>query len=499
MPPAIQSPQPGTFTLQVNTQAVVLDVVVTDAQGKPVTNLPRDAFQIFEDKAPQTIRSFEAPEARHDAGPEALATPVTSTRQLDRAAPMAPVLILVLDEINTSFEDANFARYSLKKYLNTMGGTLPEPVMLIAVDMDHFTMLHDYTTSSQEILLTVEHHVSIYPFRQKTGGWQTEQFNRSVASVLEIAQATAGHPGHKGLIWVGRGFPAFDPANLSPAMDEALDRTLQTCTNALRDARIVMYTLDPAGVPSAAPTQDPNGFQENDPFSGQVDFNALARATGGEAFYGRNDVDKLISISARDTASFYTLSYDPERPAADTKTFHNIRVVMRDPNLHAATREGYYNRPPASPVSLNAASKLPDPLVYDLTLAAQTTLVYDAVPLTVTRAAPEADEFTLTLNAATIPWQPGGPNRLVGNIALIVDSFDRKGKQLSQLAEKKVVHTNANPVTGGPVAATIVIPTRIATRSPAARLRFIVRLDNGKLGADNLFLTDEKTLADLHP
>jgi hypothetical protein len=41
------------------------------------------------------------------------------------------------------------------------------------------------------------------------------------------------------------------------------------------------------------------------------------------------------------------------------------------------------------------------------------------------------------------------------------------------------------------------VPLTISTASPAARLRFVVRSNaNGKIGAENVFLVDRKTLSD---
>src|SRR5580704_17421467 len=95
------SAQPGDYVLKVGTQLVDLDVVVTDKQGNVVDNLNKNDFKITEDKQPQTILNFDRPLAH--ALPGNLS--IDSTQQLDRAAPEAPVSIIVLDEINTRFED----------------------------------------------------------------------------------------------------------------------------------------------------------------------------------------------------------------------------------------------------------------------------------------------------------------------------------------------------------------------------------------------------------
>lgn len=484
-------PPAGTYTLQVNAQAVVLDVVVTDKKGKPVTNLGKDDFQIYEDKVPQTVRSFDAPVTH----PEPANIAVNSTMELDKLEPTASVTILVLDEINTRFEDELFARYSLKKFLDAQGETLTQPTLLVAVDLQRFTMLHDYTTSRKDLLAALEHHLVAYPWRQG-GGWKTEQFNAAVASIMEIAEATAGHPGHKSMIWIGRGFPSFDPESLSPEADAALQTTIETCTNGLRDSRVVLYTLDSAGVSTAPVAQDDDGFYTDDPFGGQIDFNAMALATGGESFFGRNDVDRLIAASALDGASFYTLSFTPTLPITDAKIFHNLRVVMRNPDLRAATREGYYSQPAKPAPARSADGKLSDRQVFDLMVAGQSTMVYDAVPLTVLRMTGTTGDFKVSLSSADVTWQTDGANKLSANVTLLVESFDKKGKLLDRQGESTTVEVPRDPDAATPGTPWVTLLAKIPTKPPAARIRFVVRLDDsGKLGSSNFLLVDPATLS----
>jgi hypothetical protein len=42
-------------TLQINSRSVLVDVIVTDKSGKPVTGLTRDAFTVSEQGKPQAI------------------------------------------------------------------------------------------------------------------------------------------------------------------------------------------------------------------------------------------------------------------------------------------------------------------------------------------------------------------------------------------------------------------------------------------------------------
>jgi hypothetical protein len=60
-----QNPQtpPNTPTFRLNSTLVFLDVTVLDKKGHPVVSgLTKDDFSITEDKRPQRIFSFEAPQ-----------------------------------------------------------------------------------------------------------------------------------------------------------------------------------------------------------------------------------------------------------------------------------------------------------------------------------------------------------------------------------------------------------------------------------------------------
>lgn len=487
--PVPQSSQsaPG-YTLKVQSQIVVLDVVVTDKKGANVHHLTADDFTVLEDKAPQKIKSFE----EFEPPAPAAVIPVDSTEELDKLEPQAPVTILVLDELTTQFADIAFTRYSLKKYLNAQGEVLQQPTMLVSANFKNIAVLHDYTTSRKEILDAIDHHLESIDsiVRPQNSSWGTEEMNGAFQALIGVAEATAGHPGHKNMIWVGRGFPTIDPSTLVDEDNEELQHSIASCANLLRDARVTLYSIDPAGLQAAPPVQDMDG-DEPDPFGGQVDFEAMVTATGGRALHGRNDVDAQIDESVRDGENFYTLSYTPTTPSDDPKPFRNIHVVMKDRSLTATTREGYFaHADPVAPVR-DAKGKFTTRVVFDLTAATTSWLVYDGVPLTVTRDAKAPDTFTLHMKGGSFQVQgdvaPGKPN---AELTVVLESFDRKGKLLNRNTHLVSLHVSAEdePVN---------LLEKIPTQAPAARVRLVVR-DNasGKIGAENVFLIDRKQIDD---
>jgi hypothetical protein len=259
---------------------------------------------------------------------------------------------------------------------------------------------------------------------------------------------------------------------------------------------VTLYAIDPEGISALAPPRNAYDHWVDDPFGGQVDFDEMAVATGGKVLHGRNDVDHMIDESVRDGENFYTLSYRPTEKSNDPKEFRKIRVVMKDPELKASTREGYFvGEPPVPPVK-DAKGKYNARMVFDMSVASGSLLVYDGVPLTVTRDGATPDDFKLHLRAGDLPLEVDSSEKPSAVLTVLVASFDRKGKMLDHRATSFTVRMRA-ATAGGVDTRPVVIPMNIPTKAPVARVRFVVRADaSGKVGAENFFLVDPKTIAD---
>ena len=249
-PGAPQANPDGTYTIRRNVRIVVLDVVVTDSKNQIVTDLKKEDFHVTEAKDPQTVEYFEQTSSHAQVPQDAT---IESTSDLDRVAPRAPVNIVLLDEFNTRFEDMAFARYSLKKYLEKQPDKLSVPTMLVAVTLQNFTVLRDYTQNKQEIIKALDHHFVAYPWQAHQFAWVAERYGTAFLTLRRVAEAVMGHPGHKNMIWIGRGFPAL---NLQTQLDSEarINSEVQNCVDILRDARVTLYTVDPRACRSTTPT-----------------------------------------------------------------------------------------------------------------------------------------------------------------------------------------------------------------------------------------------------
>lgn len=239
-------------TLKVTTRIVVLDVVVTDKKGNLVhRDLTRDDFTVFEDKQPQTIRSFEPP-SEHRMPPSDSAI-VNSAADLKKIGD-APVTILVLDELNSRFEDMSYSRQMTIKYLQSQPAILKEPTVLMIAMNSTFQQVHDYTQNRDELIQTVKKHMPEYPWRMvnsgKTGPGAVERMAQVMAALQQIGQASAGTPGRKNLIWVGNGFPSANLVGLEQQQADLIEAAMKRCTARLLAARITMYSINPTAAGS---------------------------------------------------------------------------------------------------------------------------------------------------------------------------------------------------------------------------------------------------------
>jgi VWFA-related protein len=484
-PPASSAATPG-YTLHVVSRLVVLDMVVVDKKGNVVKDLGPDDIKVEEEGQPQTILHFE--KAGAFTPPTALS--IESTADLDRLAPRAPVNIILLDEFNTRFEDMAFARYSLKKFLEKQPDKLATPTMLIAVDLQHFTVLRDYTQNKDELIKALNHHFVAYPWQTHQYSWIGERYATAFITLRRVAQAVTGHPGHKNMVWIGRGFPAFNFANASIDSSNRVESAVQECVNVLRDARVTLYTIDPAGVQVNPGVYGGGPF--GDPFGGNYEFNQLAKATGGRTLYGRNDVDMEIGTAIQDGSSFYTLAYRPANSSPDPRKFRHIKVTLSRPDLSVITRAGYYLE--RGPVRVDAANPSRR-LLSDLAAADSSTMVYDAVRIGVEAIPNDHTQFAIHVDGHNLVWTPAtDTDPRHSEVVLVVSTYDKKDKELSRVA--KMIRANA-PTTvppSGRMLRDMTLQQKIDANPKAVRARFTVRVSaTGRIGTADVLLGPHTT------
>jgi VWFA-related protein len=391
---------PTTFKVRVN--LVLVRVVVRDQQGKIVSNLKKEDFQLYDNRKLQTISSFsvETPETR-TASAVASSAAEGSSSSADAAGGKAVVLPLrfvsmVFDDVHLSMADAVFVRDSATRFfgalaasdrvsLNTTSGQLTQ----------EFTDDHDKFTKA--LLGIVPHSVTNHNFHdcpdvsyyqadlivnksdQQALGVATEEalqcaFNgdtRMMAAAQNLARVAADRmvaqgdnetqyayrhledvvrrlanmPGQRVLVLVS---PGFITTTLQSEASEMVDRATR--------ANIVINTIDARGLYApdvmgdiADPSIDTirtagykGSYRVAAQFAQEDVLAQLADGTGGKFFHNRNDVDEAMREAGAAPAFSYLLGFSPQNLKIDGR-FHTLKVALTSKEKFGIqARHGYF-------------------------------------------------------------------------------------------------------------------------------------------------------------
>ncbi len=484
---AQDSPQSPTTTLHATSRLVLLDVVVTDKSGKPVSNLTQNDFTILEDKAPQPIASFDRPDQHKYSIATTVADPKLGERSDRNVAPA--LTILVIDALNTEFLDTAYAREMVMKYLRTHGPRLPQPTSLMMVTDTQLELVHDYTEDAGVLQDALKHHAAEFPFRHAANHAVLGDMDRledTLSCLEKIAAANMNFAGRKNVIWIGQGFPGLDlstGASITGAGDiQVVDSDLRrrlitavsTTANEMWDARLAIYTIDPRGLQVLGPGA-------MDVPSGMKAFESIAPQTGGKILFNRNDLDVAVSDSVSDGSDYYTMSYYPKNNDWNGK-FRNIKVTLSNLNLVARTRSGYYAE--------RDAPTTDDKIDVDLADAVKNPLPYRGLGMSVSykvlSGTPRMARYTIAVDRHNLGWQPAPKDERRCNIMVVAMSVSRK---------QRIVKNDIKALEGSVKSAKFekqmdkpMLFTFTGELPPdAARLRVVVRDDRtGNIGTADL-------------
>ncbi|WP_353069952.1 VWA domain-containing protein [Tunturibacter empetritectus] len=334
-PSAEQLPAASVPIPEARDANLTLDVVVTDRSGKPRTGLTQSDFVVRDNNQIRKVLSFRA---------------------VDSTAPAEPVkIILLVDEVNTSFTRVAYERDQLKKFLQQSGGQLTHPVSL-AFFSDAGTELQSGSSRDGNALLAEfdQHVTKLRTIRRSAGFYgATERFDLSLKAISLLAATEAKEQGRKMVIWISPGWPILSGPNitLSAKQEQGLFSSIVYLSTMLRQARITLYSIDPLGVADAATTRV-FYYEEflkpiskpQDAQAGNLALQVLARQSGGQALNSSNDITEQITRCVQEADAFYTLTVEP-MPSDRPNQSHVVAVSVEAPGLTARTRNLYYGQP----------------------------------------------------------------------------------------------------------------------------------------------------------
>jgi VWFA-related protein len=319
---------PGVV-IRSTTSLVQVRVVVQDSKGKPVTDLQRQDFQIFDDRKAQPITFFTADRGNSPAVPISLTGP-------DEKPDSGAYSLIVLDWTNTEYPD----RYRAKDHaLHLLQRYQPRQKIALYLNGRNSRLLCDFTSDVSELERVLEAadldfgdldiDTPAGRFDARFGGRTAvkmtaeEEFfflNKRITDTVRtfgiLADRMARLPGRKSLVWLSDAFP------VTPIYYPDLERLF----GRLNRADVAVYGVDARGL--SATTRSYSGTL--------VQF---AERTGGTAFHSRNDLDEGLRLALEDQNISYVLGFQVPNKAAPG--LHEIRVRVNRSRLQLRYRESY--------------------------------------------------------------------------------------------------------------------------------------------------------------
>ena len=383
-PPTPQKPVGGNLVLKSTVNRVILDVVVTDSNGRPVRGLTAKDFSVAEDGRAQEILAFDV-HSLETASDFAKLPPLPANTfvNIPPAPERGPLYVLLLDLVNSENTDEPYAR---KQLLNFISEKPKGTRVAIFVLSDGLHLVQGFTDDEKQLYAVLDTanprpHIPRIFLEQKNFG--KGDVGVMVSVVTNIGRFLDGLPGRKNLLWFAGDFPlTFSPTDDVKSYQDEIKGALDT----LAQAQVALYPVDirgvvtenahgaagstgaggvtsdyhngspPAGsggatvaIGSASADSTPfanvshaGGDQGNSLLMQSYSVqDQLAKITGGRAFHSNNGLKDLLEAVVEDGANYYTVTYSPSN--------HNfngaprvIRVELANRSYQLSYRRSYY-------------------------------------------------------------------------------------------------------------------------------------------------------------
>jgi VWFA-related protein len=375
--------------VRISTNLVQVDAVVTDKNGKIVTDLKPEELQIFEDGRQQKIThfSYNVIEPEKTASPEKKPTPADKTAPPPPSTRLRPedvrrTIALVVDDLGLSWESTNFVRRALKKFVDEQ----MQPGDLVAIIRTSGGMgaLQSFTSDKRQLYAAID-RVKYYlngrggigafaPIEPPTPGERgaeidaaNEELNQfredvyavgTLGAVSYVVRGLRDLPGRKSILLISDGFRIFSRDD--PTRNFRTVQKLQRLIDEAGRASVVIYTMNATGLQTLGfsaeddlserdPQQvmDAMASRRNAAFETQEGLDYLARETGGIPIKNSNDLSGGIRRVLEDQRGYYLIGYRPEAATFDPRTgrrsFHHITLKVKRPGkFNVRMRHGFF-------------------------------------------------------------------------------------------------------------------------------------------------------------
>lgn len=377
-PKASPVPLDDGDVIRINTNVVQVDASVVDKNGKIVTDLKAEDFEITEEGKPVTLRYFSFIPLVEQRTENVEGTKSTTTFKPIKVEDVKRTFVFLVDNplVDIVFANADMfgmstASVSLRTRA-TRAGVEAERLLTWFVDTQmegndiaaivdtelSIGQLSNYT-NDREVLTAAIHlikeksisnekeviritsvngNVDLHPLIQ--------QNLRVIRLLSKVIDQTAKIPGRKVISLVSRGLMYDSRLAGSDIVRKRLDEVIAKANR----ERIVIYTMSPNGLGnaggvsiSARSRQQPGKLSDRGTIQAVQDIDSLqhlASETGGRAIYNTNDVRVGFAQVLEENRGYYLLGFTPEEEQAGRA--HKVKVIVKLPGLKVHARGTAY-------------------------------------------------------------------------------------------------------------------------------------------------------------
>ncbi len=374
---AQQTGSSGTFTLKVQTDIVLTNVVVRDKKtGAVVKDLKASDFTILENGKPQRLASFDYQNVDEAAvlhekntvtGKASIADLLQRNLGVDAGELRDHRLIVMFFDLSSMQpEDVDRAVESAQEYVNKK--MQPADLVALVSMATGLTMDQDFTADKAALLKGL----GKYNGTEGTGFANGNEGGSSGGTADDASSFTADDSEYNALNTdrelyairtIARSLERVDQRKSLLYFSGGLTRqgvenqaSMRAATNAAVRANMAIYSVDTRGLQALPPVGDASkgslrgtaaysggAMQSNldANFGSQEVLGTLATDTGGKAFFDSNDFAPVFQQVQHDTEAYYILGFRSTNAARDG-SYRHLTVKLNRSDVKLDYRPGYY-------------------------------------------------------------------------------------------------------------------------------------------------------------
>ena len=373
----VTSTPQGGFTLKVNNDLVLTNVVARDAKtGELVKGLTKSDFTVFENGKQQSIDTFDFESVDmatplNEATVSGLAAGPTINAGSKAVVVAKPadlrnhrLIVMFFDLTSMQPEDLNRSVDAAQAFLKSK----MQPADLVALVSlgDTLNVDQDFTADKNALINEVGAYngtesqgfqagatANTNQVEDTTGYTPDEsEYNdvntdRELFALRAVSQSLSKIDEKKSLLYFSGGISRDGIENQA---------SLRAAINAAVRANLAIYSVDTRGLQAIGPLGDAstgslrgNGAYNgsaltnnmNTNFASQEVMATLSSDTGGKAFFDSNDFAPAFAQVQRDTSAYYAVGFHSTNPARDGK-YRKLTFKINKPGIKLEFRPGYY-------------------------------------------------------------------------------------------------------------------------------------------------------------